>query len=113
MPTGFWRTSEGEKEYEKLNIPYDNTIEDIAYQSFITITNQAPPDKPKRRREILSLIRKVVGSREFIIWNERLVGYDGLGQERHFFRGSMGQKPIRPTYISETVTWLTANRELR
>jgi hypothetical protein len=94
MVNGFYKTPEGVKEYEKIHAPYENSADDEAYQAFLKMTKECP--EKQRRREILSLTRKVIGngSKEFILWNERLSALDGLGNERHHFRGSMGTYPI-------------------
>jgi hypothetical protein len=97
MVTGYHRTPEGEQEYSKIGIPYEDSLDDVAYKRFLEITKICPKDKEsKKRREILSLTRKVVGAaqKEFIIWSERHVAFDGIGNEKHFFRGSMGTYPI-------------------
>jgi hypothetical protein len=103
MVTGFYRTPEGETEYSKIGKPYEDSADDAAYKQFLNVTRVCPEDKKnKKRREILSLTRKVVGSsgKEFILWNERHVAYDGIGNEKHHFRGSCGTYPI-PVPIME------------
>jgi hypothetical protein len=96
MVTNFYRNKEGEAEYRKIGISYENSIGDDAYNHFLKITSHTP--KEKRKREILSLTRKVIGDKQFILWNQREIAYDGIGNEKHFFKDcGRFPKPI-PTY---------------
>lgn len=92
MVTNFYRTPEGEKAYQDIGAPYEDSADDEAYANYLKLTSRCPPEK--RKREILSLTRKVSGSKEYILWNERLSALDGIGNERHHFRGTMGTYPI-------------------
>jgi hypothetical protein len=92
MVTGFIRSKEGEEQYQKINQPYEDSADDLAYKEFLRVTRTSP--QKDRKRVILSLTKKVIGSKEYILWNERNSALDGLGNEKHHFFGRMGTYPI-------------------
>jgi hypothetical protein len=76
---------------QKVGLPFPEVAADTHYDDFLGKTAKYPADK--RKREILEMTRKTDGSKEFILWNESLIAFDGLGNELHHFK-SLEKFPI-------------------
>lgn len=90
--TFYYWSPEGEKAWKNVGLPYPETVDDLNYKQFHSMTKRSPPDL--NQETIGSLYRVLVGEEEYLVYNLTERRIDNLGNERHFFRSGLGKYSI-------------------
>lgn len=90
----YWKSQEGLKEYQKIGVPYPTTEWDKDYDRFIEKTG-GTAEGVKEKTEIKRITRvQASDEKEYIIYDENKVRYDGLDNADRRFRENIGTYPI-------------------
>lgn len=93
MVSGYCKSKEGVKEYEKIGLKYPDDLSDKAYDEYLKQTRKSPKDKTKV--EIMNMKRVVLfdGS-QWIVHDHHDIRLDMIGNLRTWYRGGIGKYPI-------------------
>ena len=98
MVNGFDKQPEGVKEYQKLNIPYPNHLQDELYEKWISETNGDPKLMAQythhKEKEVINIHRKRVGDKEFLIYSFMHYRLDPALNVTSRSRSAIGEYPI-------------------
>lgn len=97
----YYYSSEGEKAYKDIGLPYPKTVEDINYEMFLDNTKRSSPEVNKTRILNMIRIKSAFGSQnegeateEYIVFTVKETRYDSLGNEKSFTRTGIGRYPV-------------------
>ena len=66
----YFKSPEGVKEFEKLNLTYEDEMWDDAYDAFLKLTKRTPEKEVER--EIHNMVRVVLpNGKQYIIWQKQ------------------------------------------
>lgn len=89
----YWKSDEGLKAYAKIEQPYPVTEWDKDYDRFIAETKSS--DERGRTKRTITRLTRVHGAdgKDYIVYSERELRFDDLGNSKKRFRDNLGQYP--------------------
>ena len=98
MESGFSKSEEGTKEYQKLGISYPNELQDELYDKWLSETNGDPKLMAQythhKEKEVINIMRRRVGNKEFLTYSFIHYRLDPALNVTHRSISGVGQYPI-------------------
>jgi hypothetical protein len=87
----YFKSPEGVKEFEKLNLTYEDEMWDDAYDAFLKLTKRTPAKEVER--EIHNMLRVVLpNGKQYIIHDMTETRKDPIGNIKKFYRNGLGEQ---------------------
>lgn len=94
MPNGFFRSKKGEEMYQLINKPYENTLKDDQYATFLKRTANSP-HSARNRKVVTAMIRELgEDGEEYLRYELKETRYDAIGAEHTEYCPNQGVYPI-------------------
>jgi hypothetical protein len=94
MPSGFSKCEEGVEAYHKVGKEYDDTLDDVRYETILKKTVNSPHSK-RNQKIVRVMVRELANDgNEYIKYDLQEILYDAIGGFEEVYRPNIGLFPI-------------------